>query len=131
MITTAQLVTHIETARSKLNIALMEDNMDQMLRIQFAMNNLYDSLLTNVKGDNNMKDIKMKLVVFGDDSQSKLMTYGQYTEFLRSVSQLEFDTHLAIDIDLNPETIKALQSVVRDCNELSVKADLKLIQGEK
>ncbi len=58
---------------------------------------------------------RVKLVFFGAN-KSRFMNLAQYEMFLRNCSQTDFDSHLAVDIDLNLETLKSLELIVNEIN---------------
>lgn len=76
-----------------------------------------------------MTNARLKLVVKGNDSKAEVMNQYQYEQFLRRANQADFDTHLAIDIDLNSALVDVLKNVVNDSNDLTVSAQLKLVKG--
>jgi hypothetical protein len=74
--------------------------------------------------------LKAKLLITGDDSEARLITYDEYTKYLRTCNQLDFDTHLAIDVEVTKEELETLRSVVKGIEEMKVKAQLKLVSNE-
>lgn len=74
---------------------------------------LASGLCPECRGLNN----KLRLVVFGAESDTKIMDVYQYETFLRTASSTDFDTHLAIDIDIDMDTLNQLQ-VITNSNEL-------------
>jgi hypothetical protein len=132
MINFEKLTDYIETARAQHHYAVLMGNGFQIDGTRIALMALYELMFKTLKEKNMYKtNASLKLVVLGDESNVELMNHYQYEQFLRRASKADFDTHLAIDVDLNGALVEKLTSVIADCNELSVQAQFKLVQGGK
>lgn len=80
---------------------------------------LASGLCPECRGLNN----KMKLVIFGDDNRGEVMDLIQYEFFLRNSNETDFNTHIAIDVSLDAESLSCLRQVT------SGSAALAIVQG--
>lgn len=122
--TLSLIMQYIDKARDQHTYALLMGPGEHVDGTRNALYSLYETLylILKEKATMNSNQIK-KLVINGDNSDLTPMTLLEYEQFLRTCSQIDFDTHLAIDIDMNQAQLHELRSSLG----LRVEAKLKLV----